>query len=72
MQASVEEFMRVCAAIADMHGKHNLRSWESSSAATLQTVSLVDWQSRVKNPAFSKCSDTRLRIELAALRQLLW
>lgn len=43
--------------------------------AKLQTVWLVHFQSladHVQDPGFSKCSDSRLGIELTALRELLW
>lgn len=43
LQASVEEFMQVRAAITDMRGKLNLRKWEFSPVGNLQTVWLVEW-----------------------------
>ena len=62
------------AAIADMHGQLDPKSWETQSAAFIKHVWFTDCRSvydTLQKPV-AKTVDKRLGIELAALRQFLW
>ena len=71
----VEESMRLRAALADAHGVFLRTDWEYHTARFMRNVWLVDCNSlndHLRNPTFTKCSDKRLSIDLAALRQMIW
>jgi hypothetical protein len=75
LQNGVEEGLRIRAAITDMFGQLDIHNWEQTSARFMRHVWLTDCKSleeHLKNPTFNRCSDKRLSIDLAALRQLLW
>ncbi len=76
LSAGVEEAVQIRAAIADARERLTLTSrWEQTAAELMLNVWMVDCQSlsdHLTNPTFSKCSDKRLSIDLAALRQTLW
>jgi hypothetical protein len=74
LTAGVEEAIRIRAALADAHGKLNITKWEQSGAEFMQNVWLVDANSlaeHLQNDTFKRCSDKRLSVEIAALRQML-
>ena len=57
----VEEFLRT--------------DWEYHTARFMRNVWMIDCNSlndHLRNPTFTKCSDKRLSIDLAALRQMVW
>ena len=71
----VEESMRLRAAMADAHGVSLRTDWECQAARFMRNVWLVGCNSpndHLCNPTFTKCSDKRLSIDLAALRQMVW
>ena len=71
----VEESMRLRAALADAHGVFLRTDWEYHTAHFMRNVWMVDCNSlndHLRNPTFTKCSDKRLSIDLAALRQMVW
>ena len=71
----VEESMRLRAALADAHGVSLRTDWECQAARFMRNVWLVDCNSlsdHLRYPTFTKCSDKRLSIDLAALRQMVW
>ena len=71
----VGESMRLRAALADAHGVSLRKGWECQAARFMRNVWVVDCNSlsdHVRNPTFAKCSDKRLSIDLAALRQMVW
>ena len=68
----VEESMRLRAALADAHGVFLRTDWEYHTARFMRNVWMIDCNSLndyLRNPTFTKCSDKRLSIDLAALRQ---
>ena len=67
--------MRLRAALADAHGVFLRTDWEYHTARFMRNVWMIDCNSlndHLRNPTFSKCSDKRLSIALAALRQMVW
>ena len=75
LTAGVEEAIRIRAAVADAHQKLCLTRWEQSGAELMQNLWLVDCESladHLHNDTFKRCSDKRLSVEIASLRQLLW
>ena len=71
----VEESMRLRAALADAHGVFLRTDWEYHTARFMRNVWMIDCNSlndHLRNPTFTKCSDKRLSIDLAALRQMVW
>ena len=49
--------------------------WEYHTARFMRNVWMIDCNSlndHLRNPTFTKCSDKRLSIDLAALRQMVW
>ena len=71
----VEESLRLRAALADAHGVFLRTDWEYHTARFMRNVWMIDCNSlndRLRNPTFTKCSDKRLSIDLAALRQMVW
>ena len=71
----VEESMRLRAALADAHGVFLRTDWEYHAARFMRNVWMIDCNSlndHLRNPTFTKCSDKRLSIDLAALRQMVW
>ena len=71
----VEESMRLRPALADAHGVFFRTDWEYHTARFMRNVWMIDCNSlndHLRNPAFTKCSDKRLSIDLAALRQMVW
>ena len=72
---AVEESMRLRAALADAHGVFLRTDWEYHTARFMRNVWMIDCNSlndHLRNPTFTKCSDKRLSIYLAALRQMVW
>ena len=66
----VDESMRLRAALADAHGVF-LRT----AARFMRNVWMIDCNSlndHLRNPTFTKCSNKRLSIDLAASRQMVW
>ena len=75
MSYGVENADILRAAIADCHGKLDLRNWETSAAAHMQQIWVTDCESLVGalgRPVMAKLADKRLQVEVAALRQQLW
>ena len=71
----VEESMRLRAALADAHGVFLRTDWEYHTARFMRNVWMIDCNSlndHLRNATFTKCSDKRLSIDLAALRQMIW
>ena len=71
----VEESMRLRAALADAHGVFLRTDWEYHTARFMRNVWMIDCSSLnddLRNPTFTRCSDKRLSIDLAALRQMVW
>ena len=71
----VEESMRLRAALADAHGVFLRTDWEYHTARFMRNVWMIDCNSlndHLRNPTFTKCSDKRLSIDLAVLRQMVW
>ena len=71
----VEESMRLRAAWADAHGVFLRTDWEYHTARFMRNVWMIDCNSlndHLRNPTFTTCSDKRLSIDLAALRQMVW
>ena len=71
----VEESMRLRAALADAHGVFLLTDWEYHAARFMRNEWMIDCNSlndNLRNPTFTKCSDKRLIIDLAALRLMVW
>ena len=71
----VEESIDSVAALADAHGVFLRTDWEDHSAHFMRNVWMIDCNSlndQLRNPTFTKCSDKRLSIDLAALRQIVW
>ena len=71
----VEESMRLRAALADAHGVFLRTDWEYHTARFMRNVWMIHCNSlndHLRNPTFTKCSDKRLSIDLAALRQMVW
>ena len=71
----VEESMRFRAALADAHGVFLRTDWEYHTAGFMRNVWMIDCNSlndHLRNPTFTKCSEKRLSIDLAALRQVVW
>ena len=71
----IEESMRLRAALADAHGVFLRTDWEYHTARFMRNVWMIDCNSlndHLHNPTFTKCSDKRLSIDLAALRQMVW
>ena len=72
----VEESMRLRAALADVAWcVLAYRLWEYNTARFMRNVWMIDCNSlndHLRNPTFTKCSDKRLSIDLAALRQMVW
>ena len=71
----VEESMRLRAALADAHGVFLRTDWEYHTARFMRNVWMIDCNSlndHLRNPTFTKFSDKRLSIDLAALRQMVW
>ena len=67
--------MRLRAALADAHGVFLRTDWENHTARFMRNVWMIDCNSlndHLRNPTFTKCSDKRLSIDLAALRQMVW
>ena len=67
--------MRLRAALADAHGVFLRADWECHTARFMRNVWMIDCNSlndHLRNPTFTKCSDKRLSIDLAALRQMVW
>ena len=67
--------MRLRAALADAHGVFLRTDWEYHTARFMRNVWMIDCNSlndHLRNPTFTKCSDKRLSIDLAALRQMVW
>ena len=63
------------AALADAHGVFLRTDWEYHTARFMRNVWMIDCNSlndHLRNPTFTKCSDKRLSIDLAALRQMVW
>ena len=70
----VEESMRLRAALADAHGVFLRTDWEYHTARFMRNVWMIDCNSlndHLRNPTSTKCSDKRLSIDLAALRQMV-
>ena len=62
-------------ALADAHGVFLRTDWEYHTARFMRNVWMNDFTSLndlLRNPTFTKCSDKRLSIDLAALRQMVW
>ena len=71
----VEESMRLRAALADADGVFLRTDWEYLTARFMRNVWMTDCNSlndHLRNPTFTKCSDKRLGIDVAALRQMVW
>ena len=71
----VEESMRLRAASADAHREFLRTDWDFHIARLMCNVWMIDCNSlndHLRNPTFTKCSDKRLSIDLAALRQMVW
>ena len=71
----VEESMRLRAALADAHGVFFRADWEYHTPRFMRIVWMIDCNSlndHLRHPTFTKCSDKRLSIDLAALRQMVW
>ena len=71
----VEESMRLRAALADAHGVFLRTDWEYHTARFMRNIWMIDCNSlndHLRNATFTKCSDKRLSIDLAALRQMIW
>ena len=71
----VEESLRLRDALADAHGVALRTDWECHAAHFMPGVWMADCNSvsdHLRNSAFTKCSDMRLGIDLAALRQMVW
>ena len=67
--------MRLRAALANAHGVSLRTDWEWHAARFMRNVWMVDCNSlndHLRNPTSTKCSDQRLSIDLAALRQMVW
>ena len=67
--------MRLRAALADAHGVFLRTDWEYHTARFMRNVWMIDCNSlnyHLRNPTFTMCSDKRLSIDLAALRQMVW
>ena len=67
--------MRLRAALADAHGVFLRTDWEYHTARFMRNVWMIDCNSlndHLRNATFTKCSDKRLSIDLAALRQMIW
>ena len=67
--------MRHRAALGDAHGVFFRTDWEYNTASFMRNVWMIDCKSlnhHLRNPTFVKCSDKRLSIDLAALRQMMW
>ena len=67
--------MRLRAALADAHGVFLRTDWEYHAARFNRNVWMIDCNSlndHLRNLTFTKCSEQRLSIDLAALRQLVW
>ena len=65
----VKESMRLRASLADAHGVSLRTDWECRAARFMRNVWLVDCNSlsdHLRIPTFTKCSDKRLSIDLAA------
>ena len=70
----VEESMRLRAALADAQGVFLRADWGYHAARFMRNVRMIDCSSlndHLRNPTFTKCSDKRLSIDLAALRQMV-
>ena len=66
--------MRLRAALADAHGVFLHTDWEYHAARFMRNVWMIDCNSlndHFRNPTFTKCSDKRLSIDVAALRQMV-
>jgi hypothetical protein len=75
LQGGIEEGLRIRAAITDMFDKLVLKDWEKSAAQHMKDTWLTDCCSlrdHLLNPTFARCSDKRLSIDMAAMRQLIW
>jgi len=75
LQGGIEEGLRIRAAIADMFDKLVLKDWERSAGQFMKHTWLTDCCSlrdHLLNPTFARCSDKRLSIDMAAMRQLIW
>ena len=71
----VEESMRLRAALADAHGVFLRTDWEYHTARFMRNVWMIDCNSlndHLRNPTFTKCSDKRLSVDVAAFRQMVW
>ena len=58
--------------LADAHGVFLRTDWEYHTARFMRNVWMIDCNSlndHLGNPTFTKCSDKRLSIDFAALRQ---
>ena len=67
--------MRLRAALADAHGVFLRTDWEYHTARFMRSVWMFDCNSfndHLCTPTFTKCSDKRLSIDSAALRQMVW
>ena len=64
------------AALADAHGVFLRTDWEYHAARFMSDVwMMIDCNSlndHLRNLTFTKCSDKRLSVDLAALRQMVW
>ena len=70
----VEESMRLRVALAVAHGVFLRTDWEHHTARFMRNVRMIDCNSLndyLRNPTFMKCSDKRLSIDSAALRQMV-
>ena len=66
---------RLRAIIADLRGLLGLEHWEKSARSVMKHIWLSDCDSLVshlKNPKDEKLANTRLSIDVQALKQLLW
>ena len=66
--------MRLRAALAGAHGVFLRTDWEYHAARFMCNVWMIDCNSlndHLRNPTFTKCSDKRLSIYVAALRQMV-
>ena len=66
---------RVRAIIADLHRPLDMRNWEAQAARTRPHLWLSDCRSLVDhlhNPKEERLSNTRLSIDIAGLKQLIW
>ena len=67
--------MRLRAALADAHGVFLRTDLEYHTARFMRNVWMIDCNSlndHLRNPTFTKCSDKRLSIDLAAFPQMVW